>query len=147
MPVQPPPRRLPKEIQESKGLYPFFHELLNSIYQLFVFAAEFGASGTQSITAAGGVTYIKRITRVVGSGGSVTVTATPSIAAIEDGKEIIIQGTHDTNTVVLQDESGLANSGLALAGGANFTLGKGDTLHLTYSAVDSKYYEIARSNN
>jgi len=147
MPIKPPPMRMPKKILNDPELSGFFKELIDSVYQLFFFASEFGASNTQNITAAGGVTYTRRFLRVKGSGGSVTVTAIPSVAAIADGKEVFIQGDSDTDTLILQDESNLANSGLALAGGANITLGKGDILHLSYDEGDLKYYEISRSNN
>lgn len=147
MALKPPPRKIPQSILQDPEAGAFVRELIDSVYQLFFFASEFNASLTQNITAAGGITYTKRITRVQGSGGSVTVTATPSIAPITDGKTVIIQGDSDTNTLILQDESSLANSGLALAGGANITLGKGDALHLMYDEGDSKYYEVSRSNN
>lgn len=149
MALKPPPRRIPQSILKDPESAAFVKELIDSLYQVFFFASQFSASLTQSITAAGGITYTNRIMRVQGSGGAVTVTATPSVAvaAITDGKELIIQGDSDTNTVLLQDESALPNSGLALAGGANITLGKGDTLYLTYDEGDSKYYEVSRSNN
>jgi hypothetical protein len=145
--LRPVPLKIPAKIDSDPDLRGFFRSLVNSIFQIFSAQAEFGASDTKNITAAGGITYTKRITRVQGSGGAITVTATPSVKPISDGKEIIIQGDSDANTVTLKDESGLANSGLALAGGANVTLGKGDTLHLLYDEGDGKYYEISRSNN
>lgn len=147
MPLKPPPQKIPQKILDDPELAGFFRDLVGSLYQVFSFATEFAASDTTSVTAAGGITYVRRIMRVQGSGGAVTVTKTPSIAAITDGKEVIIQGDSDTNTVLLQDESNLANSGLILAGNANITLGKGDTLYLTYDEGDGKYYEVSRSNN
>ncbi|MBP7209562.1 MAG: hypothetical protein KBA02_00035 [Paludibacteraceae bacterium] len=103
---------------------------------------------TQSIVAGTGITNVDRsMIRVAGSGGAVTVSATPSIVDSYDGAIIIICGTDDTNTVTLQDESNLANSGLQLNTAANCTLGKGDTLQLTYNSTDDKWYEISRSNN
>lgn len=146
MAIKPPPRRIPQKILNDPEISGFIKELVDSVYQLFFFAAEFAATTTQDITVTG-VTYAKRIMRVQGSGGAVTVTATPSIAAIADGKEVVIQGDSDTNTLTLQDESVLPNSGLSLAGNASVTLGKGDTLYLVYDEGDSKYYQISRSNN
>lgn len=146
MAIKPPPR-IPQKISNDPELAEFFRSLIDCTYQLFYFASQFAATETQDITAAAGITYAKRIMRVQGSGGSVTVTATPSVKASVDGRELIIQGDSDTNTLILQDESALANSGLALAGGANITLGKGDMLYLAYDEGDSKWYEISRSNN
>lgn len=100
-----------------------------------------------SVTAGGGITVTKGVMRVSGSGGAVTITATPNIADGSDGQIVVIQGDDDTNTVTLQDESNLANSGLALSGGVDFTLGKGDTIQLTYDTGDDKWYEISRSDN
>lgn len=147
MALKPPPRRMPQSVLNDPESAAFVRELIDSIYQIFFFASQFSASLTQNITATGGIIYTNRIMRVQGSGGAVTVTKTPSIGAITDGQELIIQGDSDTNTVLLQDESALPNSGLALAGGANITLGKGDTLYLMYDEGDSKYYEVSRSNN
>lgn len=147
MALKPPPQRIPQKILDDPELAGYFRDLTNSLYQVFSFATEFSASPITSVTASGGVTYTNRIMRVQGSGGAITVTATPSVAAIQDGKEVIIEGSSDTNTLLLQDESNLPNSGLSLAGNADITLGKGDSLYLKYNETDSKYYEISRSNN
>jgi hypothetical protein len=54
---------------------------------------------------------------VVGSGGAVTVTATPSITQCTlAGQRLQIIGTDDTNTVTLQDEANLSGSKLQLNG-------------------------------
>jgi len=106
-------------------------------------------SSTTDIVAGTGITVTNATMRVQGSGGAVTVTATPSIATtgLQDGQIVIIQGDSDTNTLKLQDEAQLASSGLALTAGTDFTLGKGDTLTLTWDAGDSKFYELSRSDN
>ncbi len=104
-------------------------------------------STTQNITAGGGITTTNCIMRVQGSGGAVTITATPNIADGSDGEMAIIHGDNDTNTLTLQDESNLSGSGLELSGGNNFVLGKGDIIHLTYDLGDDKWYEISRSDN
>lgn len=145
--LTPPPQSLPKAIQANNDLANFFKQLNASIYTIFFELNRFNPSETQDITASDGVAANNRIMRVQGSGGAVTVTATPSIADARDGEELIIQGNSDTNTLTLQDESNLANSGLQLAGGADVTLGKGDTIYLTYDEGDDKWYEISRSNN
>jgi len=101
-----------------------------------------------SLLAATQITVTKGIMRIAGSGGAVILTGTPTIVApTTDGYEVIIQGTHDTNTVTLQDESNLAGSKLQLNGGADFVLGKGDLIHLMFDLGDSNWYEISRSNN
>ena len=105
--------------------------------------------GIQSIVAGTGIaaSVLKGFIKVQGSGGAVTVTATPSIAAGEAGQLLILVGASDTNTLTLQDESSLASSGLQLAGGANVTLGLYDTLFLVYSNAGNKWCEISRSAN
>lgn len=104
-------------------------------------------SADASMSAATALSVTDGIMRVVGNGGAVTMTATPNIADGADGQIVILQGTNDTNLVTFQDESSLANSGLQLSGGVNFTLGKGDTLQLMYDAGDDKWYELTRSDN
>lgn len=105
--------------------------------------------GVANIVAGTGVTVdmLARIIRVQGSGGAVTITATPNIADGLDGQEVIFIGQSDANTLTFQDEAILANSGLQLAGGANFTMGLYDTLHLVFDATLDKWCEVSRSNN
>lgn len=113
-------------------------------------ALVFTPSSTQSIVAANGITaamIVYGIVRIQGSGGAVTVSATPSVAAGSDGQIIILQGDSDANTVTLNDEATTAGSKLQLNAGANCTLGKGDILMLTYDSGDGYWYEICRSNN
>ncbi|NIT56082.1 MAG: hypothetical protein GWN00_07540 [Aliifodinibius sp.] len=104
-------------------------------------------SSTQDIVAGTGITaaMLKRITRIQGSGGAVTITATPNIAAGTEGQILILTGESDANTVTLQDESTLAGSNLQLSGGNDFTMGQYDTIELMY--VGSVWREISRSNN
>lgn len=113
-------------------------------------ALVFTPSTTQNIVAATGLTSAminNKIIRVQGNAGAVTVSATPSIAAGQDGQIIIIQGDSDINTVTLDDEATTPGSTLELAGGVSAVLGKGDILILTYDSGDTKWYEICRSNN
>lgn len=108
-------------------------------------------SSDQTMVAGTGITsamiLANPLVRVVGNSGDITITATPSIAAGVDGQELTIQGTNDTDTVTFQDESNLAGSDLNLAGGVDFTVGRGDILRLLYDAGDAKWFEISRSNN
>jgi len=104
-------------------------------------------SADQSLSAGTTMTVTNRIMRVVGNGGAVTLTSTPHLTDASDGVCTKIQGTDDTNTVTLQDESNLANSGMQLSGGADFTLGQGDILEVCYDSGDDNWYEVSRSNN
>jgi hypothetical protein len=108
-------------------------------------------STDQTMVAGTGITgamiLANPLIRVVGNGGDITITATPSIAAGVDGQRLLIQGTDNTDTVTLQDESNLAGSDLNLAGGVDFTLGRGDTIEVIYDSGDAKWFEITRSDN
>jgi hypothetical protein len=97
-------------------------------------------SATQNITAGGGVTVTDCIMRVQGSGGAVTITATPNIADGTDGEIVTIQGDNDTNTLTIQDESNLTGSGVQMRGGLDCVLGKGDIIELTYDLGDDFWY-------
>ena len=107
----------------------------------------YAATTDTSLLATDTLTVSKTIERVVGNGGAVTLTDTPTIADGSDGQMIIIQGTSDTNTVTFQDEAQAANTGLQLAGGQDMTLGLGDTLQLYYDSGDDNWYEVSRSDN
>lgn len=107
----------------------------------------YSPSSDTSLSAGTAITVTKGIMRVVGNGGAVTLTSTPTIVDGSDGQIVIIQGTDDTNTVTLQDDSTLANSGLQLSGGNDMTLGEGDVIQLMYDSDDDKWYEISRSDN
>jgi hypothetical protein len=108
-------------------------------------------TGDQSLLAATQISPNATAVRVVGNGGAVTLTGTPTIddtgPSLADGQTLVIQGTDDTNTVKLQDEAQLANTDLQLAGATDMTLGKGDTIYLIYDSGDGKWYEISRSDN
>lgn len=106
-------------------------------------------SATASIVAATGITVTNRIMRVQGSGGPVTITATPHISDkfTVDGFELILEGRDDTNLVTLQDEVNLPGSGLHLEDTLDKTLGKGDILRLIYNATDRCWYQSAPMTN
>jgi len=55
---------------------------------------------------------------------------------------VIIQGTHDTNTVQIVDAVNTA-----LVSDAAVTLGKGDNIRLMWDMDDSLWYEISRADN
>lgn len=109
---------------------------------------DYTPSSTQIIVASTGITanmITNKVIRVVGNTGDVEITATPSIVAGFDGQEIDIEGTDETDTVTLQDESILAGSHLSLTG--DITLGKNDNIKLRYNQSSSRWVEICRSNN
>jgi len=69
-----------------------------------------------SVTAVGGVTFTSTnaltVNYIAGSGGAVTVTASPQIAAgTVNGQMLTLVGTSATNTVKIQDGTGLALNG------------------------------------
>ncbi len=105
-------------------------------------------SSDQALLAGTTLTVTDALMRVAGSGGAVTITAVPSVSnPTADGSRVLIVGTDDTNTVTFQDESDLSGSDLELSNNQSFTLGKGDSLELTWDAGDDAYYEISRSDN
>jgi hypothetical protein len=74
------------------------------------------AAAPQAITAAGGIAFTGKDARqlwfVEGSGGAVTVTANPQIAAATTvGQELLVMGTSNTNTLTLADGNGLSLNG------------------------------------
>lgn len=89
------------------------------------------------------ITVANTIVRVVGDGGAALLDTDPAIAdGAADGQYLIIQGTHDTNTVEI------ANAvNTQLAGSASMVLGKGDTLTLIWDAGESLWLETSRSAN
>ena len=91
-----------------------------------------------AITAAGGITVTKTIMRVAGDSGAIDITANPQIIAGTDGQVVIIQGTHDTNTVTLDDGNGLALS-------AQCVLAAQDNITLMYDSGDAEWIETSRT--
>ena len=101
----------------------------------------FTPSGTTNVTAGGGITVTSALMRVQGSGGAVNITANPQIADGTDGQMIIIKGLSDTNTLTLDN-----GTGLSLSSGGGFTMGLKDTMTLIYDATDDEWVEVCRSN-
>jgi hypothetical protein len=107
-----------------------------------------GSGAVQSVTAAGGVS-LSGISNnnevwVIGSPGAVTVTATPSITACTaDGQTLKVHGTDATKTVLLQDKTNLASSGLSMNG--NITLGLDSTIEFHCDITRSLWVEDSRS--
>lgn len=94
-------------------------------------------SSDTAITAAGGITPTKTLMRIVGDGGAIDITASPQIAAgTVDGQKLIIQGTHDTNTVTIDDGTGVATDS-----GASLTFGKNDNAEFMWDAGESEWLQ------
>lgn len=105
-------------------------------------------SGTRaapsSITAAGGVTSTsnpRQLIRVQGSGGAVTVTASPAISAgTSDGQELILEGSNATNTLTINNGTGVEQNGAVV-------LGLGDKIAYLWNAGAAVWTEAWRSPN
>lgn len=105
------------------------------------------ASTTQSLLAATAINPDALRLRVVGNGGAVTLTATPTITPTStDGQLLIIQGTSDVNTVTLQDEATLPGSQLQLGAGTR-VLGAGDIWMGVWDLATTTWLEISFANN
>lgn len=77
---------------------------------------------------------------VAGDGGAVDITANPQIVDGADGDSLTLEGTSDTNTLLLE-----AGNGLSLWGGASITLKDGVTLTLVYTEDDDIWRETSRN--
>ena len=106
-------------------------------------------STVQTLAAGDTLSFTHPTMVVSGSGGAVTSTATPLIAAVAEinGARITIRGNDDTNTYTIQDDDTLEGSKLRLSGGVSMVLGKGDTIELQYYSADDTWDELTRSGN
>ena len=87
------------------------------------------------------ITIDNGIVRVAGDGGAAVLDSGDAIEdGAVDGQMVIIQGTHDTNTVQIADNVNTALTGVV-------TLGAGDTLQLIWDKDESLWYEVSRSDN
>lgn len=95
-----------------------------------------------SITAAGGITpgaYLNQTMFIQGSGGAIDITKNPQIAAgTTVGQKLLLIGRSDTNTVLLEDGTGLSLNG-------PHTMGADDTLYLVWDGTN--WVEFARREN
>lgn len=102
----------------------------------------------QAVTAGGGISLsgiaYNNVAFITGSGGPVTVTATPAITACTAAGQILtVIGESATNTVTLQDESGVAGAKLHLNG--TWVAGLNQILSLMCDG-NSFWVEISRQN-
>lgn len=103
----------------------------------------FTPSTLQTLLAAGTINPNAPTVRVVGSGGAVTLTSTPTLqTATGDGQEVLIIGTDATNTVTVQDNGTLAGSKLKL-GSASRVLGLGSILKLHWDQGLGLWLELS----
>jgi hypothetical protein len=103
-------------------------------------------TGVTNAYAAGDGISSAGIIEVSGFGGAVTMTSTPTVIAGRNGEVLIIIGTSNSNTLAFQDNGTLPGSTLFL-GGANKTLGSGDTLVLVYRSSLSGWFMLSFSDN
>ena len=73
---------------------------------------------------------------------AIDITADPQIADGYDGQEILIVGSSDTNTLTLED-----GTGIQLEAAASMVLGVGDNIRLIYITVLDLWLQVSRSNN
>ncbi len=101
--------------------------------------------GSQVVAATDTIQPTHATVSISGSGGAVTLTSTPTIAAPStSGARIKLVGASNVDWVQLQDETVLAGSGLFLKSGL-VQLKRGYSITLEYDAGIGGWYEIARS--
>lgn len=101
--------------------------------------------GTRSspvlITAAGGITPNsdqRQLIRIKGSGGTITITASPAIAPGSiDGQELILEGSSTSSAVYI-------NNGTGLEQGGTMELGVGDKIAYLWNAGANIWTEMWR---
>lgn len=102
-------------------------------------------SAIQSLLAATQIAVASPKVRVVGSGGAVTLTATPTIPTPATDITVIIMGTSAANTVTLQDNSIAAGTRLKL-GATTRVLGLNDIIILGYDVATDLWSEYSYVN-
>lgn len=98
-------------------------------------------SSAIALAANGNFDCAKGVTRIVGSGGAVTLATDPSINDGDlDGQVCIVTGTDDTNHVTINDATNVE-----LDGGVSIQLDKGHSLTVQWNSADAVWYETGRS--
>lgn len=100
----------------------------------------------RNITAAGpSASDVERFDNlwIRGSGGNVTITATPSIDTDSsyNGKVMCFQGDNDSQTVTFQDNDNLAGSLLETNGNMDITLGQYDLVCFKYLLARNRWMQ------
>ena len=75
--------------------------------------------------------HISTVMWVISDGGAVDIVSDPQIIAAQQGDQLTLRGTSNTDTVRLDD-----SGALALNGGGSMTLKDGDTINLVYNTFD-----------
>lgn len=100
-----------------------------------------GFLNTGNIVAATGITTAMLWDNMLYTGSSaIDITANPQIAPGYNGQRITIVGSSDTNTLTLDDGSGLLLSGQCV-------LGVGDAITLIFNKAFNYWIEVSKSNN
>lgn len=107
-----------------------------------IFSERANSPAVYKYITTGGITTLNSVIRCVPQGGAIDITADPQIIDGVDGQVIVLIGTDDTETLTLED-----GTGLQLAGGSSFVMGIGDIITLIYCAWLDLWVEISRSNN
>ena len=113
-----------------------------NLMALYYYYHDITPSSIIPITAAGGIIVTHRDMKVAGDGGAVDITANPQIALGRNRQRVLIQGTHDVNTVQLDD-----GNGLILEGAVSCILGKNDIIELFCDLIEGVWIEMNRSDN
>lgn len=106
---------------------------------------------TQSVVNTTGKILVKDddvIVRVAGSGGAATAAAAAiSSATIRPGRRLLIQGTHDTNTVTISRTAAASSAnGTVTLGAATRALGNQDILEIIQQN-DGSWSEVNFTDN
>ncbi len=109
-----------------------------------VFSA--GSSEVQTLNSDSQIDPKNTKIKIQGGGEDVTIYSKPSVKAGKDNQILIIQGSKDSNKVILQSDSVMDGSGLRLGEGRR-VMGGGDILTIIFDANDNIWYEINYSNN
>ena len=98
-----------------------------------------GVTLETSLSVSFGSSYFMKI---VSDGGAIDLTADPQITAGTKGDILTIQGTSNTDSVLLED-----GTGVELYGGISFVIGHNDVITLVYDSTKSKWVETSRQKN
>ncbi len=98
-------------------------------------------SGVQSLGAGTAISPDASYVRIQSTGGAVDLTVDPQVTATgTTGQMMVIVGQSETNTIKLDN-----GTGLRLSGGISFTMGNQDTLTLMFDGTN--WVELSRVNN
>jgi hypothetical protein len=98
------------------------------------------ASTTQVVVAGTSIQPDAEVVQI-SSSGDVTMTSTPTIADGVDGQEILLINRDTTDSITIQDNGTLANSGLELTG-TTLVLGPLDNVRLRYISALDKWVQV-----